>query len=108
MLPWVYVCIYLFSGEGGNHLYWVPGPLHGGSFNHIGLFKLEPKPLRKDHKGSNLIRFQHTLLKAWFKASSTHIGVVDITMPCGIWISDQTSEIIPFISSGPFQLGDHT
>jgi hypothetical protein len=61
----VYVCIYPFSREGGHHLYGIPGPPHGGSLNHIGLFKLEPKPVRKDHSGSNLVRFQHTLLYAW-------------------------------------------
>ena len=73
----------MLSRSIGFTVYEVPGlrSAHLGLFNHIGLFKLEPKLVRQVHKGSNLDRFQHILLQAWFKASSKYIGVVDITMP---------------------------
>ena len=44
----MYVCIYPFSREGGHHLYGVPGPPHGGSFNHIGLFKLRTETSQEE------------------------------------------------------------
>ena len=58
------MCVFIPSPVREGPLYEVPGPPHGGSFNHIGLFKLELKTVRRDHEGPNLDRFQNTLHSA--------------------------------------------